>query len=283
MSLDLGFIGDIVGSVTDLLGGHNANQANIEQANANRWLAMNAHQVEVEDLYKAGLNPMLSYRGSGASQPSGQAHVENVAKDAGRKVSSAFTAAAERQAIAEGIKKTQEEAKLATNSAEKARQEGLLAEFLRTGKGPAEVDELGTRARGHEASASQALQEIEESKSRQQRMQSEMKEIASRIELQGMETALKKAQAEGAMVDTRLAQRTFYEVMEGIKNKSLITKYEAIEKELGAKAAQATWRVWLAEQGLTLTQIEKIMGALPNVALIYPLKTITNTTINPKK
>lgn len=55
---------------------------NLSQANKNRaWqekMSGSAHQREVQDLLKAGLNPMLSIRHGGASTPSGnaaQAHI----------------------------------------------------------------------------------------------------------------------------------------------------------------------------------------------------------------
>lgn len=47
-----------------------ANQAD-KNRDMQRYFAKNAHQIEVEDLKKAGLNPVLSAGGGGSSMPSG--------------------------------------------------------------------------------------------------------------------------------------------------------------------------------------------------------------------
>lgn len=260
---------NIVGTIVDAVTTHSANQANVAQANANREFARNAHQIEVADLYKAGLNPMLSYRGQGASLGGGvMADVKPITRDTGEKINSAMM-------IQNQANLMKAQTGLATAGTAKAEAEALNIN--------ADTKLKRVHMIGGLASADQARTTADLHRAEIPRIEEDVKRITSLIKVQGMEAALKKAQAEGAMVETRLAQRTFYEVMEGIKNESLLKKYQAIEAELGAKAAQATWRIWLAEKGLTLTQIEKIMGALPNVALIYPLKTITNTTINPAK
>lgn len=57
------------------IGAHSANSANKkiarEQMNFQRIMAETQHQREVEDLRKAGLNPLLSAGGSGAAAPAG--------------------------------------------------------------------------------------------------------------------------------------------------------------------------------------------------------------------
>lgn len=70
-------VAPLIGGATGLIGGSQANQANwdIAQAN-NNWSAQqfaNRYQTTVDDLKKAGLNPMLAYSQGGGSPPSAQA------------------------------------------------------------------------------------------------------------------------------------------------------------------------------------------------------------------
>lgn len=73
---DLGDIGAaVVGGVFGMSGQRSANEANLQiardQMAFQERMSNTAHQREVEDLRKAGLNPLLSAGGSGASTPSG--------------------------------------------------------------------------------------------------------------------------------------------------------------------------------------------------------------------
>jgi hypothetical protein len=80
--------GQIAAATIGYLGQKKANQANSAQAarsmDFQRETAQNAHQWEVEDLKKAGLNPLLSGTGGKGASASGgaQAKIENTANSA---------------------------------------------------------------------------------------------------------------------------------------------------------------------------------------------------------
>lgn len=123
-------------------GEERANEQNIEQAQENRaWqerMSSTAHQREVEDLRKAGLNPLLSAHG-GASTPSGSmATSENVYKDLPSNLVNSARVALETKLNQANLQKIQSET--AYNSAAKAKVE---AETTKTVAETPRYDALG--------------------------------------------------------------------------------------------------------------------------------------------
>lgn len=103
-----------ISAASSLIGGNKTNKQAAAMSREERdWeerMSNTAHQREVTDLRAAGLNPMLSNGGSGASTPSTSATpVVNSADNAVRHGNSAYQQAKEREAIDASIKKTEQD------------------------------------------------------------------------------------------------------------------------------------------------------------------------------
>ncbi|AXL15238.1 DNA pilot protein [Microviridae sp.] len=87
-------LGALAGGALDIIGGERSNKANEDESEKNRFFQMimssTAHRREVNDLKKAGLNPILSSKYGGASTPSGSTAIHmNSAANAGKILSEA--------------------------------------------------------------------------------------------------------------------------------------------------------------------------------------------------
>jgi len=114
--IHIAFLSAVIGAATSFIGGERANSAaasrNRESIRADRENFQNRHQWEVEDLKKAGLNPVLSAN-SGASVPG--ANVAPVVNSIGESVNTALQLKrldAEIKSINAAARKTNAEAKV---------------------------------------------------------------------------------------------------------------------------------------------------------------------------
>lgn len=86
------FLGSAIGGVASAYGAYRTNEANIaqsrEQMSFQERMSSTAYQRAMQDMKKAGLNPMLAYQRGGASTPAGaKAELQDVL---GKGVSSAL-------------------------------------------------------------------------------------------------------------------------------------------------------------------------------------------------
>lgn len=260
-----GMIGDFVGGA---LSGHSARQSAREARNWEAKMSNTAMQRRVADLKAANLNPMLAYMNPASTPNAPMPMTPDLSQVGSRAVSSARTAM-ETQLVHSQIEVARSQAiknradATAALASVRERDTNVSLGEMELGLRPALVD-ADIRLKGATAAQAAAAKD---------KLVAELGEVAARVKNLTADTSHKWTDQERVMHQTDLLRAEIRQKNLSLPSILALLEMDVVAKSLGleslknqAEANKAAWRQKLAEFGITLDDLGRVVQATGSVA-----------------